>query len=50
LTLGATVKSSVDGKVVDKKHMEYTTPIMFPEDEYFDVGMDTGTGVALLVS
>jgi hypothetical protein len=38
----------VDGKEVAKKHMEHTTPIMFPEDEYFDVGMDTGTGVALL--
>jgi arylsulfatase A-like enzyme len=45
---GGTGVLSVDGKEVDKKHMENTTPIVFPEDEYFDVGMDTGTGVALL--
>jgi hypothetical protein len=45
---GGTGVLSVDGKEVDKKHMEHTTPITFPEDEYFDVGMDTGTGIALL--
>jgi arylsulfatase len=28
--------------------MDHTTPIMFPEDEDFDVGQDTRTGVALL--
>ena len=28
--------------------MEHTTPIMFPEDETFDVGQDTGTPLALL--
>ena len=28
--------------------MEHTTPITFPEDETFDVGQDTRTGVALL--
>ncbi len=39
---------SVDGKEVDRKHMDHTTPIMFPEDEDFDVGMDTRTGVALV--
>jgi arylsulfatase len=38
----------VDGKEVDKKHMENTTPIMFPEDEDFDVGQDSRTGVAML--
>ena len=45
---GGTGVLSVDGKEVDKKHMEHTTPIMFPEDEDFDVGMDTRTGVALI--
>ena len=45
---GGTGVLSVDGKQVDKKHMDHTTPIMFPEDEDFDVGMDTRTGVALL--
>ncbi|MEI4908078.1 hypothetical protein Q8G40_28755, partial [Klebsiella pneumoniae] len=28
--------------------MEHTTPVTFPEDEAFDVGMDTRTGVAML--
>ena len=28
--------------------MEHTTPITFPEDESFDIGQDTRTGVALL--
>ena len=28
--------------------MEHTTPITFPEDESFDVGQDTRTGVAML--
>ena len=28
--------------------MEHTTPVTFPEDETFDVGQDTRTGVALL--
>ena len=28
--------------------MEHSTPITFPEDETFDVGLDTRTGVALL--
>ena len=31
-----------------KKTMENTTPIEFPEDEDFDVGQDTRTGVAML--
>ena len=38
----------VDGKSVAKKTMEHTTPIMFPEDEDFDVGQDTRTGVAMI--
>ena len=45
---GGTGVLSVDGKEVDKKHMEHTTPITFPEDEDFDVGMDTRTPVALI--
>jgi hypothetical protein len=28
--------------------MEHTTPVTFAEDESFDVGMDTRTGVAML--
>jgi len=28
--------------------MENTTPITFPEDESFDVGQDTRSGVAML--
>ena len=39
---------SVDGKEVAKNSMEHTTPITFPEDETFDIGQDTRTGVALL--
>ena len=38
----------VDGKEVDRKSMENSTPITFPEDETFDIGQDTRTGVALL--
>jgi arylsulfatase len=39
---------SVDGKEVAKNSMEHGTPITFPEDESFDVGSDTRTGVAML--
>jgi hypothetical protein len=28
--------------------MEHATPITFPEDETFDIGQDTRTGVAML--
>jgi arylsulfatase len=28
--------------------MEHTTPVTFPEDETFDIGEDTRTGVAML--
>ena len=45
---GGTGVLSVDGKEVARNSMEHTTPITFPEDETFDVGMDTRTGVALL--
>jgi hypothetical protein len=45
---GGTGVLIVDGKEVDKKSMENTTPIMFPEDEDFDIGQDTRTPVALI--
>jgi arylsulfatase len=45
---GGTGQLIVDGKKVDNKSMEHTTPIMFPEDETFDVGEDTRTGVAMI--
>jgi arylsulfatase len=45
---GGTEVLTVDGKEVAKNSMEHTTPITFPEDETFDVGQDTRTGVALL--
>ena len=45
---GGTGVLSVDGKEVAKNSMEHTTPIMFPEDEDFDVGQDTRTPVALI--
>ncbi len=45
---GGTGVLSVDGKEVAKNSMEHTTPITFPEDETFDIGEDTRTGVALL--
>ena len=31
-----------------RTRMDHTTPITFPEDETFDVGLDTRTGVALV--
>jgi arylsulfatase len=45
---GGTGTLSVDGKAVDTKHMEHTVPFLFQWDETFDVGMDTGTPVALI--
>ncbi len=45
---GGTGVLSVDGKEVDRKSMENSTPITFPEDETFDIGCDTRTGVAML--
>ena len=38
----------VDGKEEARHAMEHTTPITFPEDETFDIGQDTRTGVAML--
>ncbi len=45
---GGTGVLSVDGKEVARNSIDHTTPITFPEDETFDVGEDTRTGVALL--
>ncbi len=45
---GGTGVLSVDGKEVARNYMEHCTPITFPEDETFDIGEDTRTGVALL--
>jgi len=45
---GGTGVLSVDGKEVARNSMEHTTPVTFPEDETFDVGLDTRTGVAML--
>jgi arylsulfatase A-like enzyme len=45
---GGTGELLVDDKSVAKKKLEHTTPIEFPEDEDFDVGQDTRTGVAMI--
>jgi len=45
---GGTGVLYLDGKEVARNSMEHTTPIEFPEDEAFDIGQDTRTGVALL--
>ena len=45
---GGTGVLSVDGQEVAKKTLDHTTPITFPEDETFDVGLDTRTGVAMV--
>ena len=45
---GGTGVLSVDGKEVAKNSMENSTPITFPEDETFDIGEDTRTGVAMV--
>jgi arylsulfatase A-like enzyme len=39
---------SVDGREVAKNSMDHTTPVTFPEDETFDIGQDTRTGLALV--
>jgi arylsulfatase A-like enzyme len=39
---------SVNGKEVDTNTMKNGTPITYPEDESFDIGSDTRTGVAML--
>ena len=45
---GGTGVLSVDGKEVAKNSIEHGTPVTFPEDETFDIGQDTCTGVAML--
>ena len=45
---GGTGVLTVDGKEVARNSMEHTTPITFPEDESFDIGQDTRTGVAMI--
>lgn len=45
---GGTGVLSIDGKEVARNSMEHTTPITFPEDETFDIGEDTRTGVAMV--
>jgi arylsulfatase len=45
---GGTGTLTVDGKVADTKKLENTIPVTVPEDESFDVGLDTRTPVALI--
>jgi arylsulfatase len=45
---GGTGVLYVDGKEAARNSMEHTTPITFPEDETFDIGQDTRTGVAMV--
>jgi arylsulfatase A-like enzyme len=45
---GGTGVLSVDGKEVAQKSIDHATPVTFPEDETFDVGSDTRTGVAMI--
>jgi arylsulfatase len=45
---GGTGTLFVDGKQVVQKKVEHTMAITFPEDEDFDVGQDTRTGVAAI--
>ncbi|MEJ8821603.1 arylsulfatase [Variovorax humicola] len=45
---GGTGVLLVDGKEVARNSIEHSTPVTFPEDESFDVGQDTRSGVAML--
>jgi arylsulfatase len=45
---GGTGVLSVDGKEVSRNTMEHTIPVAMPEDESFDIGHDTRTGVAMV--
>jgi arylsulfatase len=45
---GGTGVLYVDGQEVARNSIEHTTPVTFPEDESFDVGQDTRSGVAML--
>lgn len=48
LGTGGTGVLSVDGKEVATNSLGHGIPVTFPEDETFDVGLDTRTGVALV--
>jgi arylsulfatase A-like enzyme len=48
LGTGGTGILSVDGAEVAKNSLEHGIPVTFPEDETFDVGADTRTGVAMV--
>ncbi|MGR4871119.1 arylsulfatase [Variovorax sp. LARHSF232] len=43
--LGGRGTLKVDGQVIDSKKIPKTLPFMFPEDETFDVGIDTRTPI-----
>jgi len=45
---GGTGVLSVDGHEVARNSIDHGTPVTFPEDESFDIGKDTRTGVAML--
>jgi arylsulfatase A-like enzyme len=45
---GGTGTLLVDGEEVATNYMDHGTPITFPEDETFDIGIDTRTGVSFL--
>jgi arylsulfatase len=45
---GGTGVLSIDGKEVARNSVEHTIPVTLPEDETFDIGQDTRTGVAML--
>jgi hypothetical protein len=45
---GGTGVLYMDGQEVAKKSMENSTPVTFAEDETFDIGQDTRTGVAMV--
>jgi hypothetical protein len=45
LAKGGTGVLSVDGKEVDRKTIPHTIPIIMTNDETFDIGIDTYTGV-----
>ncbi|MCC8978705.1 arylsulfatase [Bradyrhizobium acaciae] len=45
---GGTGILSVDGKEMARNSLEHGIPVTLPEDETFDIGQDTRTGVALI--
>lgn len=48
LGVGGTGVLMVDGIEAATKHIDHGIPVTFPEDETFDIGIDTRTGVSLL--